>query len=52
MYMGQPIQGMCCDCIVGGPCCDYSENTECPYQKEDGSCWVSFNSDISDEEKT
>ena len=36
----KPIEGMCCDCIHGGPCCDYTENVDCFYQKEDGSCWI------------
>lgn len=36
------IEGMCCDCIHGGPCCDFAENTECPHQKEDGSCWKPY----------
>lgn len=36
------IPGMCCDCIMGGPCCDYSENMGCEYRKEDGSCWTAF----------
>lgn len=33
------IEGMCCDCERGGPCCDYNENENCPYHKDDGSCW-------------
>lgn len=38
----EPVPGMCCDCIMDGPCCDYSENPDCPYHKEDGSCWTAF----------
>ena len=37
----EEIEGMCCDCIHGGPCCDYSENESCPFWKEDGTCWKS-----------
>lgn len=33
------IEGMCCDCIHGGPCCSWDENRDCPWCKEDGSCW-------------
>lgn len=36
------VEGMCCDCACGGPCCDFAENAECPYQKEDGSCWKPY----------
>lgn len=36
------VEGMCCDCAHGGPCCDFAENTECPHQKEDGSCWKPY----------
>ncbi len=39
------VEGMCCDCIHGmdaerPPFGDYSENPDCPHQKEDGSCWM------------
>lgn len=33
------MEGMCCDCAHGGPCCDFSENPGCPFWKQDGSCW-------------
>lgn len=36
----ETVPGMCCDCHYGGPCCDYSENTDCEHRKEDGSCWT------------
>lgn len=39
--MMDEIEGMCCDCIHGGPCCDYSENKSCPFWKADGTCWKS-----------
>lgn len=38
--MSKPVEGMCCDCVHGGPCCGYEENTDCEYRAEDGSCWV------------
>lgn len=38
-----PIEGMCCDCIHGGPCCDYSENETCEHRREDGTCWKPYN---------
>lgn len=38
------IVGLCCDCLHGGPCCDYSENESCSYRREDGSCWVPYSS--------
>ena len=34
------VEGMCCDCIHGGPCCNYSENESCQRRKLDGSCWT------------
>lgn len=36
---GDAVEGMCCDCLRGGPCCDFSENADCEHRKEDGSCW-------------
>lgn len=39
----EEIEGMCCDCIHGGPCCDYSENESCPFWKADGTCWKTWN---------
>lgn len=36
------VEGMCCDCAHGGPCCSWDENESCPHRKEDGTCWVPF----------
>lgn len=36
------IEGMCCDCAHGGPCCSWDKNEGCQYRKEDGSCWVPY----------
>lgn len=36
------VDGMCCDCAHGGPCCSWDENESCPHRKEDGTCWVPF----------
>lgn len=36
------VEGLCCDCAYGGPCCDYSENTNCEHKQEDGSCWKPY----------
>lgn len=36
---GRAVEGMCCYCIHGGPCCGYEENADCEYRKFDGSCW-------------
>lgn len=36
------VEGMCCDCANGGPCCSWDENEGCQYRKEDGSCWVPY----------
>ena len=42
---GEYIEGLCCDCIMQGPCCSWDENESCPRYKDDGSCWVSANYD-------
>ncbi len=31
------VEGMCCDCAHGGPCCSPDENTNCADRKEDGT---------------
>lgn len=36
------VEGMCCDCAHGGPCCSWDENEGCQYRKEDGTCWVPY----------
>lgn len=35
------VPGLCCDCIMQGPCCSWDENESCPRYEDDGSCWVS-----------
>ena len=36
------VEGMCCDCAHGGPCCSWDENEDCHHRKEDGTCWVPY----------
>lgn len=36
------VEGVCCDCAHGGPCCSWDENEGCQYREEDGSCWVPY----------
>ena len=36
------IEGMCCDCAYGGPCCAWDENEDCQHKKENGTCWVPY----------
>ena len=36
------VEGMCCDCAHGGPCCSWDENEDCQHRKEDGVCWVPY----------
>lgn len=36
------VEGMCCDCTHGGPCCSWDENEGCQHRKEAGSCWVPY----------
>ena len=38
--MSELIEGMCCDCTYGGPCCAWEENKNCPNRESDGSCWT------------
>lgn len=40
--MDSAVEGMCCDCVRGGPCCDWGENMDCQHRKEDGTCWVPY----------
>ena len=42
MVVGDVVEGMCCDCAHGGPCCSPDENANCSYRKEDGTCWVPY----------
>lgn len=41
------VEGMCCDCVRGGPCCDWEENVDCQYRKEAGTCWVPYTKEDS-----
>ncbi len=36
------VEGMCCDCAHGGPCCSWDENEDCQHRKEDGACWAPY----------
>lgn len=40
--MDNAVEGMCCDCAHGGPCCSWDENEDCQHRKEDGTCWVPY----------
>lgn len=42
------VEGMCCDCAHGGPCCSPDENTNCADRKEDGTCWVPYTKEEAD----
>ena len=45
------VEGMCCDCAHGGPCCSPDENTDCTYRKEDGNCWVPYTKEEANMDK-
>lgn len=45
------VEGMCCDCAHGGPCCSWDENENCPHKKEDGTCWVPYTKEESNVDK-
>lgn len=45
------IEGMCCDCAHGGPCCSHDENTDCADRKEDGTCWVPYTKEEANMDK-
>ena len=45
---GDVVEGMCCDCAHGGPCCSPDENTNCADRKEDGTCWVPYTKEEAD----
>lgn len=36
------VEGMCCDCAHGGPCCSWDENEDCQHRKKAGTCWVPY----------
>ena len=40
----EDVEGLCCDCLHDetGFCGDFSENENCKYKKEDGTCWKSY----------
>lgn len=40
--MDKPIEGMCCDCVYGGPCCSWEENESCQHKKDNGVCWKPY----------
>ena len=45
------VEGMCCDCAHGGPCCSWDENEDCQYRKEDGTCWVPYTKEEANVDK-
>ena len=45
------VEGMCCDCAYGGPCCSPDENTNCADRKEDGTCWVPYTKEEANMDK-
>nr|DAF30735.1 MAG TPA: zinc-ribbon domain protein [Caudoviricetes sp.] len=45
------VEGMCCDCAHGGPCCSWDENENCQHRKEDGACWVPYTKEEANMEK-
>ena len=48
---GNAMEGMCCDCAHGGPCCSPDENTDCADRKEDGTCWVPYTKEEANMDK-
>ena len=45
------VEGMCCDCAHGGPCCSWDENENCQHRKEDGACWVPYTKEEANMDK-
>lgn len=45
------VEGMCCDCAHGGPCCSWDENENCQHKKEDGTCWVPYTKEEANMDK-
>ena len=41
------VEGMCCDCAHGGPCCSWDENEDCQNRKKAGTCWVPYTEEDS-----
>lgn len=48
---GNAVEGMCCDCAHGGPCCSWDENEDCQHRKEDGTCWVPYTKEKANMDK-
>ena len=49
---GNAVEGMCCDCAHGGPCCSWDENEDCQHRKEDGTCWVPYTKEEANMDKS
>ena len=45
------VEGMCCDCAHGGPCCSWDENEDCQHRKKDGTCWVPYTKEEANMDK-
>ena len=45
------VEGMCCDCAHGGPCCSLDENEDCQHRKKAGTCWVPYTEEDSNMDK-
>lgn len=48
---GNAVEGMCCDCAHGGPCCSWDENEDCQHRKEGGTCWVPYTKEEANMDK-
>ena len=46
------VEGMCCDCAHGGPCCSWDENEDCQHRKEGGTCWVPYTKEEANMDKS
>ena len=51
MVVGDVVEGMCCDCAHGGPCCSWDENEDCQHRKKDGTCWVPYTKEEANMDK-
>ena len=49
--MANAVEGMCCDCAYGGPCCAWDENEDCQHKKENGTCWVPYTKEEANMDK-
>ena len=45
------VEGMCCDCANGGPCCSWDENDDFQYRKENGICWAPYTKEEANMDK-